>query len=151
MTNSAILIRHNVVQRFSRRKDGVVTRTAIVDDSCMAKRGGNKTGGCMAHNAFTGGRNVRCGLSLRSHAIVTFSATAGDARVVKFCPFKCFDIVANGAVFRRRNVVRRFADSGGAVVARCALIDDANMIENGGSKRARYVTHTAILRGWDVG
>ena len=86
------------------------------------------------------------------YIIMTGAAVIHDSAMIKRCRQEYSGNVAHMAVIAGWHMIRRrrFARSGGAIVARRTVINDTRMIEPGTGKSGRIMAHRAILRGQDV-
>ncbi len=79
---------------------------------------------------------LRCGqmvccriLTRRKLPVMTSFTTIGDTGMVKHPAGKIAGDMAHGTVFRRWNMIRRFANRGRAVMTGGAVIHDASVIK----------------------
>lgn len=148
MTDTAVLVGRHVADRFSDREDVVVTRTAVVHDTGVVKRRRYKARGHVTGIAIVTGRHMvgwRC-FALGRRAVMAGCTVVHDAAVIKPGTDERRGDMAQGAILRRRQVARRLAGRGYTVMAGCAIVDNAGMIEHRGHEGAAgNMTDTTIL------
>lgn len=155
MASAAVVLGRNVICRF-RRSDtrGMASGAVVLVDSCVAVQDSSEAAeiaDVMAVRAIQIRRHVIPRLSRADAAVVTGSAVAGVyADVIEDRTLEVNGIVANDAVFRRRQVIIELADRDHVVVTEGAVIDHTKMIIATCAETARGVTDTAVFRGRHV-
>ena len=147
MTDTAVLIGPHMVGRFADGECIIVAGPAVIDDTSVTECCRYEAGRHVAGIAVFIGRHVigRRGLTSGGIAIVAGITIAGDTGVVESRTGKRGRDMAHRAVLCRRKVANRFPGRRGTIVARCTVVDDTRMTENGGLETARHVTDTAIF------
>jgi hypothetical protein len=152
VTDTTILISSNMCTGFACRENAVMTGTAVIYDTCMVKRCGEKPGGHVALAAIIISWHVIWWRRLAScgRTIVALRAVIYDALMIEPGTSESNRVMANRTILRRRKMTDRFARCKAGIMTGRAIAHDTSMAEHGCSKCSGYVTDAAILRGRNV-
>ena len=133
------------------RDTTIMTRSTIVDYTCMIEnRAGKATSGVTGTAVLNGGNMIDYFTS-GEYTIMTGHAVIHDANVLKHRGQKPRGLVALDAITVGWHMVVGFSCSGITIVTGYTVINDTLVIKSGTSKDRGGMANRAIVRGWNVG
>ena len=125
-----------------------VAGRAVVDDTGVIEHRADERTGVVTDTAILVGRYMANRFSDREHAVVTRTAIVDNSGMIKRRRYESRGHVTHVAVITGRYMIRRrgFTLGRRTVMAGCAVVNDAGMIESGAGKCRRDMTQGAVFR-----